>query len=80
MNQRMNVKTEIGTSEFELRMENGEYSIYCYEYDDKGDLKDSDVVKSITPSKERAEEIFDLIVRNCVSACTLEDVIVDLIC
>lgn len=65
---------------YELICEEGEYSFSCFEYDDKGVITDECLVRSVTVNRSFAEEIFEKLVNNKVCACTLKDIICDLIC
>ena len=66
--------------EYKLCFANEEYSIVCTEYGNDGEVKDFSLVKSFTSAEMVAKEIFQKIVRYRVSACTLYDIISDLIC
>ena len=56
-----------------------EYSIYCSSHDSHGNLIDAECVKHISPCYRRATEIFNKLVENQVTPCTLKDVITDLL-
>ena len=66
--------------EYKLLLSINGYSIECTEYDNYGSIKDFSAVKNITYLKETAQEIFQKVVKHRVCACTLYDVISDLIC
>lgn len=72
--------SENTTGEFRLWLSFGEFSISSTEYNRYGEITDYCVVNRITSNKDKAMCIFKKIVENTVSACTLEDVICDLIC
>ena len=65
---------------YELLCENGNYAISCREKNKDGICVDCCYVSDITIDKKRAELIFEAVVKNKVCACTLLDVICDLIC
>ena len=65
---------------YELLLENGDYAISCEEINKSGAQIDYCYVGDITRDKEWANRIFDVVVKNKVCACTLLDVICDLIC
>ena len=65
---------------YSLILENNAYTVECKEQDKSGRVKDSASVKDITTEQEVAKEIFQKVARNGVCACTLFDVVSDLIC
>ena len=65
---------------YELLLENEEYAISCSELTLEGEMLDSCCVRDISPNEKYANEIFEAIVKNRVCACTLYDIICDLIC
>ena len=66
--------------EYTLTCEGGAYSIECVEYENDEIEKDRTKINEVTTLFCVAERIFNLIVNNGVTACTLNDVICDLIC
>ncbi|MBO5262021.1 MAG: hypothetical protein J6B45_03145 [Clostridia bacterium] len=62
-----------------LHMADG-YAISCVEYDRLGNIVDSCTVRDITINRNVARDMFNKIVSNKVCACTLCDVICDLLC
>ena len=66
--------------EYTLTRKGGGYSIECVEYGNGGIVNDRANVNEITGLFCVAKRIFNLIVNNGVTACTLYDVICDLIC
>ena len=66
--------------EYTLDCKKSGYSIECVEYGNDGVVKDKSEVNDITTLLCVAKRIFNLIVSNSVTACTLYDVICDLIC
>ena len=66
--------------EYILTCEGGGYSIECVEYGNDGMVNDRTKIQEITTLLSVAERIYNLIVNNGVTACTLYDVICDLIC
>lgn len=66
--------------EYKLLVSSAGYSIECTEYDNYGTVKDFSSVKNITTVEENAREMFEKIVRHRACACTLYDIISDLIC
>ena len=72
--------SSITSATYTLTFENNEYSIACVEQNEEGSVTDFAKVKCITSSEERAKEIFSKITKNKVCACTLCDVVCDLIC
>ena len=66
--------------EYILTCDGDAYSIECLEYENSGAVGDRVKIKEITTLYCDAERIFKLIVNNGVTACTLYDVICDLIC
>lgn len=63
-----------------LAYDNKEYSVICREYGNDGEIKDESVIKGVTPNEKTAEEILSILAKNGVCACTLADVVIDLIC
>ncbi|MBE6674680.1 MAG: hypothetical protein E7596_06200 [Ruminococcaceae bacterium] len=66
--------------EYKLIFSDSEYSIECTERDNFGRVTDYSLVKSITSLEEIAREMFQSIVKYGTCACTLYDIITDLIC
>ncbi len=66
--------------EYRLILLGAEYSIECTEYDNYGSVKDFSAIKNITSLEKTAQELFQKIVRHRACACTLYDIISDLIC
>lgn len=67
-------------AEYEAYIKDGEYSIKVTEYDNEGNISDLCQVDCITADKNRARELLEVIADMTVCACTLCDVIIDLIC
>ena len=72
--------SEETTAYYLLIRENEEYSIIIEEKNLKKETTDFAKVDSITPNEAMAKSIFAKIVKNKVCACTLYDIIYDLMC
>ena len=72
------------TAEYRLESEekNGDnhFSLFCQITNKRNGEGDFSRVRDICVNYRRAKEILDLLVKNRVTPCTLEDVIIDLIC
>lgn len=66
--------------EYSLHSENSEFSISCCELDKNGEITDYSQVKNAFSNLEKANDAYCKIIKHKVSACTLYDVIYDLIC
>ena len=65
---------------YELVLEDGDYSISCLEENRFGECTDFCCVHEVSQDEQFANAIYEKIVKNNVCACTLFDVINDLIC
>jgi pyruvate formate-lyase activating enzyme-like uncharacterized protein len=72
--------TQNTIAEYELILEDGQYTVSITEYDNFGNKKDYAAAKNYTSIKAKGEEALMLLYKGRVSACTLCDIIYDLMC
>ncbi len=65
---------------YELILENNKYSIKCTEYCSTTKETSYEEVNGFTDNRQRAEEIFKLLVENDVCVGTVEDIIMEQMC
>lgn len=66
--------------EYELRVENGAYTILCTEYNKKKNETAYEKAESITKSKRFAKRLYRLLVKNKACIGTINDIISDQMC
>ena len=72
--------TQSTKAEYELILEGGQYTVSITEYDNFGNIKDYAVARNYTSIREKAEKTLKMLCDGRASACTLCDIIYDLMC